>query len=416
MRTGRSFWAAGAVTLGLVVSACSASPATSPSPGGPASASSSTSSTPTTPAPPPTVQTALEKVKAAVAKVTVSSWGSPDRFEGWASCNVSTGTSFAIAPTFLVTSAHVVEGHDRIRVTWQGLTQPGTVVGYDRDRDLALLQVVDAAPGFLQWRAEDAKVGEEVATYGYTWGASSAFLDGNVNRVNQKADIEGHYMTGLMETDFATQPGNSGGPVFDKDAAVVGIITAGLPGEPRSRLSVPASRAEPYVSVWVDAHREDPSSSTTCKTLAGEAEPEGEDPPELTKALHSAAMTLLTYVNAINDGDYVTAHAQLANGGDLENFTKDVETSRIDWLTYGTLTDDPTAPALDLTFRSRQESGKGPTGRPQETCTLWHNHYTFAARNGMWLIDKSLGQAGVPRNEPCPSTGDPTTPVADIGD
>lgn len=399
----------------VLASACGGEPTTSPAVtvSVTASPSPTPSPTPTSSPAPTTIQEALKAVTPAVAKVTVSTWHL--NFDEYSSCNIKAGTAFAVSPTLLVTAAHVVSGRDRTRVTWQGTTQPGTVLGYDDTKDVALIQVPGPMPGVLRWRDAPAQVGEVVATYGFAGGQSGTFFEGNVNRVNQKVQVDDTFMTGLIEMDAEFRAGNSGGPIFDSSGQVVGIVDAVLESTPAGgRLAVPATAARPLVEIWSTRTAGDTGGMTRCEALPGEVESVSADAPTYSPAIHSAAMTFVTYVNAINGGDYVTAHAQLADGGDLKKFTEAVTTSQVEAIDYDAL-NGPDNPVIDVSFSSRQEAGKGPRGRPDETCTLWHNRYTFTPKNDLWLIAKSLSQPGRPQNEPCP-TASPSGPQADLGD
>lgn len=53
-----------------------------------------------------------------------------------------------------------------------------------------------------------------------------------------------------------------------------------------------------------------------------------------------------------------------------------------------------------LTFTSRQDAGKGPAGRPEETCTDWTLDYDFGQKNGLWLIAKTGPHDGT-GSQPC---------------
>jgi hypothetical protein len=64
-----------------------------------------------------------------------------------------------------------------------------------------------------------------------------------------------------------------------------------------------------------------------------------------------------------------------------------------------------------VTFTSRQDAGKGPAARPQETCTDWSLDYAMAPKNSLWLIDATRPHAGT-GNAPCASRATGTTSTA----
>lgn len=341
-------------------------------------------STASTSAGPQTLQEALELVKPAVAKVNVSSWTS-DSMTETSYCGVRTGTAFAVTPTLLVTAAHVVEGRDRVRVTSGLTTQPGAVVGYDRDKDVALIQVEHELPGSLTLRTDVVAPGDPVATYGYADGKAASYVAGTVNRLDQKAQVGEYFMTRLLEVDFAAQPGNSGGPVFTIEGGVVGLVDAGDDG-PGHEYAVSAETIALLVAQWAGNPTRTDEAETSCQYLANfEAGPDTEPTSE---AVESAALTLMTYYQAVNDADYSSALAQLANPGSLEAFQDGVETSEISNLEYLSTMEEAGEPVIEVSFTSRQEAGKGPKDRPDETCTQWRIRYQFEPRDNMWLIGK----------------------------
>ena len=138
-----------------------------------------------------------------------------------------TGTGiFVSAVGHVLTNSHVVEGFDWVQVSLEGeAPHLARVVARDHQNDLALLETdrrLTALPIFRR----DVEVGEEVATYGFPLldflGKSGKFTVGTVNANNVKEN------TSLLQIQAPVQPGNSGGPLFDRTGNVVGIVVAGL--------------------------------------------------------------------------------------------------------------------------------------------------------------------------------------------
>ena len=133
------------------------------------------------------------------------------------------GSGFYIAPTMLVTAAHVVEGCGAMAMV-DGT--PLDVVASDPTLDLAVLSGAPDAGAWLKLSAlEVPKLGETVTALGYpyytsldqgltvTSGNVSALrgIDGSSNRVMITAPV---------------QPGNSGGPLLNKKGAVIGVVVS----------------------------------------------------------------------------------------------------------------------------------------------------------------------------------------------
>jgi len=138
----------------------------------------------------------------------------------------------------VLTNHHVIAGSTSISVTdvGNGQSYPATVVGYDKSRDLAVLQLRGAS-GLTTAPLGDAtklRVGDPVMGIGNAGGAGGqpSQAAGSVTALDQSitaADQDGsdpEQLTGLIQVDAAIQPGDSGGPLVNSAGQVVGIDTA----------------------------------------------------------------------------------------------------------------------------------------------------------------------------------------------
>jgi len=148
-----------------------------------------------------------------------------------------TGTAFAVQAsptgTLLITSSHVVEGADRVRLRI-GETEPveARVVADDPEVDLALLEVTGLILPPLPLARTDPGVGTDLAVVGYPLadrlqsvglGAQPSLSKGVLSAIRQK---EGG---SVLQVDVPVNPGNSGGPAFDWETGeVVGVVMARL--------------------------------------------------------------------------------------------------------------------------------------------------------------------------------------------
>ncbi len=154
------------------------------------------------------------------------------------SARPSTGSGFFASKDGLVaTNYHVIDGAKRITVKWPftGKELPAEVVVTDKVNDIAVLRVelassdrfiLDQAPyGLLSQR--DYKAGQDIFALGYPLGD---LLGGDVKV--SKGVISS--MSGIqddprqIQISAPVQPGNSGGPLFNMDGNVVGLVVATL--------------------------------------------------------------------------------------------------------------------------------------------------------------------------------------------
>ncbi|NJN81223.1 MAG: trypsin-like serine protease [Caldilineaceae bacterium] len=116
----------------------------------------------------------------------------------------------------ILTNAHVVEGAQRIEVSFSDATVlPATVVGLDERNDVALLQVT-APPDLLApvelGSSSDLRVGQRAVAIGNPFGQFGRTLTTGVisalDRTLESSD--GRTITGIIQTDAAINRGNSG--------------------------------------------------------------------------------------------------------------------------------------------------------------------------------------------------------------
>jgi hypothetical protein len=69
-------------------------------------------------------------------------------------------------------------------------------------------------------------IGDPVAAFGIPIGDPITFTQGHISGMDRQIDVEGTARSGLIETDTALNPGNSGGPLLAADGSVVGLVSA----------------------------------------------------------------------------------------------------------------------------------------------------------------------------------------------
>jgi S1-C subfamily serine protease len=164
-----------------------------------------------------------ERLAPAVAAVEVLRGG---RLRG-------SGSAVAITPDgFLLTSAHVVAGGDRVRATFSdGRVLGAEIRGRDPLSDLAVLRAHDGeiAPAELG-DASRLRVGQLVVAIGNPHGLGGSVTAGVVSALGRslptRAGATTRVVDDVIQTDAALNPGNSGGALADARGRVVGINTA----------------------------------------------------------------------------------------------------------------------------------------------------------------------------------------------
>lgn len=136
----------------------------------------------------------------------------------------------------LLTNAHVVEGAKTVQVRLMNETEPvkGTVLASDPQNDLALVKI--NAVGLTAAVFADSKnvrLGDPVVAIGYALNLDGgpSVTSGIVSALGRTITTDSGALDRLIQTDAAISSGNSGGPLVNDKAQVIGINTAVARGD-----------------------------------------------------------------------------------------------------------------------------------------------------------------------------------------
>jgi serine protease Do len=138
------------------------------------------------------------------------------------------GSGFVVDPAgYIVTNNHVAGEATDISVTFaDGRQLKARLVGRDEKTDLALLKVESDRPlEAVRWGDSDAvQVGDWVLAVGNPFGLGGTVTAGIVSARGR--DIQAGPYDDFLQLDAPINQGNSGGPAFDMQGAVIGVNTA----------------------------------------------------------------------------------------------------------------------------------------------------------------------------------------------
>jgi S1-C subfamily serine protease len=137
----------------------------------------------------------------------------------------------------ILTNNHVIRGATDIKVVVPktGQSYSAQVVGYDVSHDVALLRASGASnlKTISQGDSGSVNPGQSVQAVGNAGGTGRlTFASGtvtNVDRAITVSDEQGgnpEHLSGLIETNAAVRPGDSGGPLLNSSGQVIGMDTA----------------------------------------------------------------------------------------------------------------------------------------------------------------------------------------------
>jgi S1-C subfamily serine protease len=176
------------------------------------------------------VTDAVGRVAPAVVRVDVSKAGRTPNTTAAERQPAGSGSGFLFTPDGLVlTNAHVIEGGPFVEITLaDGHASRAEVVGSDPDTDLAVLAMPGSGLPCLTFAdARHIKVGQIAIAVGNPLGFSHTVTSGVVSATGRSLRTQaGRLVDDVLQTDAALNPGNSGGPLVDTAAQVIGVNTA----------------------------------------------------------------------------------------------------------------------------------------------------------------------------------------------
>ena len=141
------------------------------------------------------------------------------------------GSGFVISPQHVLTNAHVVAGvtQDLTVAVRSGRVYPATVVFYDPERDIAILDVPDLRAAVLRFSGPAAYAANAVVA-GYPENHPLTLV---AARVGDSISAYGPniYQSQVVHRQIypiraLVEPGNSGGPLLAPDGRVYGVVFA----------------------------------------------------------------------------------------------------------------------------------------------------------------------------------------------
>ena len=193
----------------------------------------------------------------------------------------SSGTGFAISSNgIIVTNYHVIDGANSIIV--RGInsdfykTYKAKVLASDRNNDLALIQIDDygfTSLGTIPYtiRTGATGVGENIFVLGYplraTMGDEIKLTNGIISsRSGFQGDVTSYQISAPV------QPGNSGGPLFDNQGNIIGIINAKHIGAENASYAVKTSYLTNLIDLLQNPPRLQTVNSLSEKSLTQQVE------------------------------------------------------------------------------------------------------------------------------------------------
>jgi len=153
---------------------------------------------------------------------------------------------------YILTNNHVIEKANKLKVTTiDGTIYEGTIVGTDRQTDLAIIKIdsKDALSSAELGNSDKLKIGQIVIAIGNPFGLDGgpSVTAGIISSLMRRLQFENGIME-LIQTDASINPGNSGGPLVNTSGEVIGINTAKMPYAQGIGFAVPINVAKMIIT------------------------------------------------------------------------------------------------------------------------------------------------------------------------
>ena len=132
----------------------------------------------------------------------------------------------------ILTSLHVVATATTIKLTFaDGTTSDATVAVRQPEHDIAVLRATRLPGHFVPatlGNPGSVRVGSEAFVVGNPFGLYASMSTGVVSGIGRtfQSPDGGPVLHDLIQVDAAVNPGNSGGPLLDRNGRVIGIVAA----------------------------------------------------------------------------------------------------------------------------------------------------------------------------------------------
>lgn len=190
----------------------------------------------------------VETITPAVVKLTVEFDTGRDR----QAARRGAGSGVIIAPDgYILTNSHVVHRAHDISVTFlDGSTVSAQFIGEDTGTDLAVIRAAGSGLDFASFgNSGELRPGEMVIAIGSPLGFDATVSTGVISSLGRGLRaMDGRLIENIIQHTAPLNPGNSGGPLVNLDAEVVGVNTAIVAATQGIGFAVPSNTASLVVS------------------------------------------------------------------------------------------------------------------------------------------------------------------------
>jgi S1-C subfamily serine protease len=175
------------------------------------------------------------------------------------------GSGFVIAPDRVMSNAHVVAGADSFKVSVDGRELDATVVAFDPNADISILEVPGLAAPPLDFAHGIALTGTDAVVLGYPGGGPFVAEPARVREVIELTGPDIYHSTSVRREVYTIRgkvgQGDSGGPLIDTDGRVLGMNFGAAVDDPDTGFVLTTKQVYPHA---VNAVASEPVPTGAC--------------------------------------------------------------------------------------------------------------------------------------------------------
>lgn len=209
------------------------------------------------------------------------------------------GSGFYVRPDTLITNVHVVKEDGFVKLRrMDGSTISARVELRAPAFDIAILRVTPVAGQVVipMGSAETLRPGQEVITIGSALGTlQNSVTRGIVSGLRRSGEAT------LVQTDAAANPGNSGGPLLDRNGVAIGITTMGYRDSQGLNFAVAIDHARAVLEGRLASSSSAPLALSSLKTPAAAVSESDRALAEGQRAFLATVTKLARTADALDD-------------------------------------------------------------------------------------------------------------------
>ena len=160
------------------------------------------------------------------------------------------GSGFVISPNRVMSNAHVVAGADTFVISVDGQDHDATVVAFDPNADISILDVPGLTAPPLDFAHGIAMTGTDAVVLGYPGGGPFVANPARIREVIELSGPDIYHSTTVRREVYTIRgkvgQGDSGGPLIDRDGKVLGMNFGAAVDDPETGFVLTTKQVYPH--------------------------------------------------------------------------------------------------------------------------------------------------------------------------